>query len=450
MRTPAAPFYAWPMDTQHIDTVVVGAGQAGLSMGYHLKRRGVPHVILDANARVGDPWRKRWDSLRLFTPARFDSLDGRPFPAHPHAFPTKDEMADYLEDYARHFDLPVVSNTRVERLSRQGDGFLVVAGGRRFEAAHVVVAMANHQQPRVPSFAPELNPDIVQMHSAEYRNPSQLRPGPVLIVGAGNSGSELAKEAVRAGHETTMAGRDVGQIPFRIAGLAGRLILVRLVLRGVFYRVLTIDTPLGRRVRPKILHGGGPLIRVRRTDLKAMGVACAPKVAGVRNGLPQLADGRVLDVTNVIWCTGYHPGFSWIDLPVFDSYGEPLHEGGVVPSEPGLYFVGLHFLYALSSEMVHGVGRDARRIADRIASCRRADLKVRRMRRPASSGRRSKAGGARLRPSPLNDPCRGNQRGTDAVVSDDDAVSVSMKICPRTKLRVCFRASLPQFQQLLH
>jgi putative flavoprotein involved in K+ transport len=222
----------------------------------------------------------------------------------------------------------------------------------------------------------------VQIHSAEYRNPAELQPGPVLIVGAGNSGSELAKEAARSGHETTMAGRDVGQIPFRIAGLAGRLLLVRLVLRGIFYRVLTIDTPIGRKVRPKILHGGGPLIRVRRTDLRAMGVSLGPKVAGVCNGLPQLEDGRVLDVKNVIWCTGYHPGFSWIDLPVFDECGEPRHEGGVVPAEPGLYFVGLHFLYALSSEMVHGVGRDARRIADRIADARfdrRADLQVRRL-----------------------------------------------------------------------
>lgn len=353
--------------TERINTVVVGAGQAGLSVGYHLSRLGVPFVILEGNARIGDPWRRRWDSLRLFTPAKFDSLAGLPFPAPPNYFPTKDEMADYLESYARQFALPVRTGVRVERLSRQGDRFLVVAGDRRFEADNVVVAMANHQKPRTPSFATDLDPAIVRLHSFEYRNPSQLQPGPVLVVGAGNSGSELAKEAVRAGHQTWMVGRDVGQIPFRIAGLAGRLILVRLVLRGLFYRVLTVDTPVGRRVRPKLLHGGGPLIRVRRKDLAAMGVQFGPKVAGVRNGLPQLEDGRVLDVKNVIWCTGFHPGFSWIDLPVFDSYGEPRHEGGVVASEPGLYFVGLHFLYALSSEMVHGVGRDAGRIAARIA-----------------------------------------------------------------------------------
>ncbi|HTM01983.1 MAG TPA: NAD(P)-binding domain-containing protein [Vicinamibacterales bacterium] len=354
--------------TTRIDTVVVGAGQAGLSVGYHLARRGVSFVILDGNARIGDQWRRRWDSLRLFTPARFDGLDGLPFPAPSDAFPTKNEMADYLEEYARHFELPVLTGTRVGRLSRQGDGFLVVAGGRRFEADNVVVAMGNFQRPRIPAFAGELDRAIVQLHSFDYRSPDQLQPGPVLVAGAGNSGSELAREMASAGHETWMVGRDTGHVPFRIAGFAGRTLLVRLVLRGLFHRVLTIATPIGRRVRPKILHGGGPLIRVRRTDLTRLGVRLGPKVTASRNGLPMLEDGRVLDVKNVIWCTGFHPGFSWIDLPVFDAYGEPRHEGGVVPGETGLYFVGLHFLYAFSSEMIHGVGRDADRIAGLVAA----------------------------------------------------------------------------------
>jgi putative flavoprotein involved in K+ transport len=350
-----------------VNTVVVGGGQAGLSVGYHLSRRKVPFVILDANERVGDQWRRRWDSLRLFTPARFDGLAGMPFPAPPDSFPTKDEMADYLEAYARHFVLPVRSGTRVDRVSRQDDGFLVVAGGRRYEAQNVIVAMGNFQRPRTPAFAGELDPRIVQLHSIDYRSPSQLRPGGVLVAGAGNSGSEIAKELVR-GHETWMAGRDTGHIPFRIEGFLGRRVLVRLVLRGVFHRVLTIRTPIGRRVRPKILHGGGPLIRVKPKDLAALGVHRVPRVVGVAGGLPRLEDGRVLDVANVIWCTGFHPGFSWIDLPVFDSWGEPKHVGGIVRDQPGLYFVGLHFLYALSSEMIHGVGRDAARIADLVAA----------------------------------------------------------------------------------
>jgi len=358
------------MRTERIDTIVIGAGQAGLSVGYHLARRGVPFVILDAGERIGEQWRKRWDSLRLFTPARFSSLDGLPFPADADSFPTKDAMGDYLEAYARRFALPVRCGVRVERVSRLGERFLVIAGDQRFEADNVVVAMANYQRPRVPAFANELDPRIVQLHSFEYRNPAQFQQGAVLVVGAGNSGAEIALDAARA-HDTWVAGRDTGHVPFRIDGLAARLLLVRLVLRVVFHRILTVATPMGRKVRAKVLHEGGVLVRTKPRDLTAAGITRVPRVAGVRNGLPLLEDGRVLDVANVVWCTGFHPGFSWIDLPVFGPDGEPQHDRGVVSSEPGLYFVGLHFLFAMSSVMIHGVGRDAERIADRIGATRR-------------------------------------------------------------------------------
>src|SRR5580765_2815610 len=358
------------MRTERIDTIVIGAGQAGLSVGYHLARRGVPFLILDAGERIGDQWRKRWDSLRLFTPARFSSLDGQPFPADADSFPTKDAMGDYLEAYARRFALPVRCGVRVERVSRLGERFLVVARDQRFEAANVVVAMANYQRPRVPAFANELDPRIVQLHSFDYRNPAQFQEGAVLVVGAGNSGAEIALDAARA-HDTWVAGRDTGHVPFRIDGLAARLLLVRLVLRVVFHRILTVATPMGRKVRAKVLHEGGVLVRTKPRDLTAAGITRVPRVAGVRNGSPLLEDGRVLDVANVVWCTGFHPGFSWIDLPVFGPDGEPQHQEGVVPSEPGLYFVGLHFLSAMSSVMIHGVGRDAARIAVRISATRR-------------------------------------------------------------------------------
>ena len=181
---------------EQVEVVVIGAGQAGLSVGYFLARHSVPFVILDANARVGDSWRSRWDSLRLFTAARYDGLVGMPFPAPALSFPTKDDMADYLEAYAKRFALPVRSNVRVDRLFREGDRYVVVAGDRRFEAAHVVVAMATYQRPRVPEFARQLDPGIVQLHSSEYKNPSQLKPGGVLIAGAGNSGAEIALDNV--------------------------------------------------------------------------------------------------------------------------------------------------------------------------------------------------------------------------------------------------------------
>jgi putative flavoprotein involved in K+ transport len=348
------------------DVIVVGGGQAGLSVGYHLSRRNLRFVILDAEERIGDTWRKRWDSLRLFTPARFDGLDGMPFPGSPDDFPTKDEMGDYLEAYATRFHLPVRTSSRVDRLWREDGLFVVRTGGRELEAPQVVVAMANYQRPRVPAFADELRGDIVQLHSAEYRNPSQLREGGVLLVGAGNSGSEIAMELARS-HEVFMSGRDTGHIPFRIEGFAGRVLLVRLVLKGLFHRVLTVRTPIGRKVRPTVIAQGGPLIRVKPRDLEAAGVVRVPRTAGVEDGRPRLEDGRVLDVTNVVWCTGFHPGFSWIDLPILDERGEPRHEAGRATGEPGLYFVGLHFLYALSSAMIHGVGRDAARIVDAVA-----------------------------------------------------------------------------------
>jgi putative flavoprotein involved in K+ transport len=352
---------------ERVETIIIGGGQAGLSVGYHLARRGRRFVILEANARVGDSWRTRWDSLRLFTPARFGALDGMPFPASPGYFPTKDEMANYLEAYVERFRLPVRTGTRVTRLLRSGDRYLVDAGGARFEADNVVIAMSNFQKPRMPAFATELDPSIIQMHSADYRNLSQLRAGGVLVVGAANSGAEIAIETVRGGHETWLSGPDVGAVPFQFDGFLGQAVLTRLLFRVMFHRVMTLGTPIGRKVRPKLLHHAAPLIRTKPNDLAAAGVQRVARTTGVRDGRPVLADGRVVDAENVVWCTGYHPGFSWIDLPVFDEDGEPRQDRGVVRGEPGLYFVGLHFLYAMSSTMIHGVGRDADYVANAIA-----------------------------------------------------------------------------------
>jgi putative flavoprotein involved in K+ transport len=358
---------------ERIETVVIGAGQAGLSTGYHLARRGLPFVILEAKGRIGDAWRERWDSLRLFTPARFNGLDGMQYPAPAYYFPTREEMADYLEAYAEWFELPVRTGVGVDRLARQSGQFVLTAGDRRFVADNVVVAMADYQRPTAPSFAADLNADIVQLHSFDYRNPDQLRDGPVLIVGAGNSGAEIAKE-LAPGHTVFMSGRDTGHLPFRPDSFAGRHGMVRMLLRVLFHHVLTVSTPIGRKARSAILHKGGPLIRVQPADLARAGVERVPRTARTQDGLPVLEDGRVLDVANVVWCTGYTPGFDWIDLPVFGEgdTADPEHRSGIVDSTPGLYFVGLHFLHALSSAMIHGVGRDANRVAAAIESRRSA------------------------------------------------------------------------------
>lgn len=346
-------------------TIVIGGGQAGLSVGYYLALQGRSFVILDSGERVGDAWRHRWDSLRLFTPAIFDSLVGMKFPAPPFYFPTKDEMAAYLETYARHFQLPVRNGIRVDRVTRVGSRYVVQAGSHRFDAEHVVIAMSSYQVPRVPAFAKDLAPDILQMHSSEYRSPQQLKPGGVLLVGAGNSGAEIAVDVSR-GHSTWVSGRNTGHVPFKIDGLAARLFLMRFIFRFVFHRLLTVKSRLGRSARRKMFTQGAPLIRVKPKQLSAGGIQRVPRVRRVADGLPELEDGRTLEVSNVIWCTGFGNGLSWIDLPIFEAGGEPRHESGVVAGEPGLYFVGLHFLHAFSSTMVHGIARDAKRIADTI------------------------------------------------------------------------------------
>jgi putative flavoprotein involved in K+ transport len=348
------------------DTIVIGGGQAGLSVGYHLAKRNLPFLILDGNQRIGDSWRKRWDSLRLFTPARYNGLDGMPYPAPAHYFPTKDEMGNYLESYAAKFKLPTQTGVRVDRLSKNGDRFEVASGEQRYEAKNVVVAMANYQVPRKPAFASQIDPGITQLHSMEYRNPSQLQNGSVLIAGAGNSGSEIAMELAPY-HPIFMSGRSTGEIPFRIESRMARVLLINLTLRFLFHRVLTVKTPMGRKIRPKVLARGGPLIRVKQRDMAAAGIERVSRVAGVENGLPVLEDGRVLEVANVIWCTGFQPGFSWIDLPGMEKL-DTTHQRGVVTDQPGLYFTGLHFLYSLSSSMIHAAGRDAEYIAGVIAA----------------------------------------------------------------------------------
>lgn len=289
------------------------------------------------------------------------------FPGYHWGFPTKNEMADYLESYARRFELRIEHGVEVDRLAREGDRFVVEAGNRRFVADNVVVAMSSWQKPRIPEFASQLDPDIVQLHVANHRNPGQLQGGGVLVVGAGNSGAEVALELART-HRVWLSGPDTGHIPFRPESVAARL-LMPFVGRVIFHRVLTTSTPVGRRARPKMIATGEPLIRVKARDLAAVGVERVPRVTGADDGLPRLEDGRRLDATNVVWCTGFHPGFSWIDLPVL-GVQEPHHDRGIVTEQPGLYFIGLEFLYSVSSEQIHGVGRDAKRIASVIGARR--------------------------------------------------------------------------------
>jgi putative flavoprotein involved in K+ transport len=352
------------MTAEQFDTVIVGGGQAGLSVGYHLARRNQQFVILDAAERVGDSWRERWDSLRVYTPARYSGLPGRPFPGPGFSYPGKDEVADYLEAYAAQFDLPLRAGVRVERISRNGSRFVLVSRDRRFEAENVVVASGAYHGLRVPPFAADLDPRILQLDSTAYQNPSQLRDGGVLVVGAGNSGAEIALEASST-HQTWLSGRHPGSEPTSAGSVPDRMLMP--VFWWLLTHVVTVRTPIGRKVQPKVKEGT-PLARVRPGDLEAAGVERVARIVGARDGRPALEDGRVLEVANVIWCTGFRADFGWIALPVFGDDGEPIHDRGVVPGAPGLYFVGRPFLYGFTSSLIGGVGRDAEHIAKHIAS----------------------------------------------------------------------------------
>lgn len=353
---------------ERVPVVVVGGGQAGLAVGYYLRQAGMPFVILEAGRRVGDAWRERWDSLRLFSPSFYDGLPGMRFPGPALTWPTKDQMADYLEQYAGAFQLPIRFGTRVTHIRPQDNGYLVQTTNGDFLAGQVVIAMSSYRVPKIPRFADRLDAGILQVHANNYRNPGQLRPGPVLVVGAGNSGADIAMDLIPT-RPTYLAGRDVGHIPFRIETLPARYLFVHMI-RFLGHMVLSVDTPMGRKVRPTMLHAATPLVRVKPGDLLAAGVQRVPRVTGVVDGQPQLEDGRVLEVSNIVWSTGYLQDWSWIDLPIFDGNGEPRHDKGIVEDAPGFYFVGLHFLYSVTSATVNGVGRDARRVVREIVGTR--------------------------------------------------------------------------------
>jgi putative flavoprotein involved in K+ transport len=352
--------------TEHTDVLVVGAGQAGLALGYHLQRRGRQVMLVDRNERIGDSWRARWDSLKLYSPASRDGLPGMAFPAGRTSYPTKDEMADYLETYAARFALPVRLGTEVDALTQEAGRFVARTGESRIEADTVVVAPGVFEKPYVPGFAGELSPTITQLHSSAYRNLEQLQDGPVLVVGASHSGADIAYEAASR-HEVVLSGRDTGQLPASIESRRGRMIF-----RGLFFagtHILTVDTPPGRKMRTQVRHGGAPLLRYRRSDLREASVErVLERTVGVEDGLPVLDGGRALDVRNVVWCTGFRPDFGWIRLPLeLGEDGYPAQYRGA-STTPGLYFVGLPFLHSFASMFVGGAGRDAERVAEQIAA----------------------------------------------------------------------------------
>jgi putative flavoprotein involved in K+ transport len=345
-----------------LDVAVIGGSQAGLAMAWHLARRGLRFVVLEAGPETGHTWRSRWDSLTLFTPAQHDALPGMPFPGRPDTYPTKDPVADYLQAYAAAFNLPVRLNARVTHLSKTTEGFEIGTQADVFRARQVVVAAGPFQTPFIPLAAQRLDGAVTQLHSAGYRNPQALPPGPVLVVGGGNSGFQIAEELAAAGRRVDLS--IATKQPVLPQRLADKDLFWWLTHLGLM-RVST-ESRLGRRMSSRDF-----IIGSSRRRLQKKGVRFRPRLTGAGGRTAQFADGGTLDAGVVIWATGYRPDYSWIDIPGVVQDGQVTHRRGVT-EVPGLYFLGLTWQHTRGSALLGFVNDDAAYLAGHIAAHQRA------------------------------------------------------------------------------
>jgi putative flavoprotein involved in K+ transport len=345
-----------------LDVLVVGGSQAGLAMAWHLARQGLRYAVLEAGPEIGHAWRSRWDSLTLFTPTQYDALPGRPFPAPADTYPTKDPVAGYLQAYASALEVPVRLNARVTSLSRTEEGFEARTADQVFRVGQVVVTTGPFQTPFVPPAAQGLDESVTQLHSAGYRNPQALPEGPVLVVGGGNSGFQIAEEIAAAGRRVDLSiATKLPVLPQRLAGKDLFWWLTHLGLMRV-----TTESRLGRRMSSREF-----VIGSSRRRLQAKGVRFRPRLTGTGARTAHFADGSTLDTGVVIWATGYRPDHSWIQIPGVARDGQIAHQRGVT-GVPGLYFLGLSWQHTRGSALLGFVGDDAAYLAGCVAARRRA------------------------------------------------------------------------------
>ena len=339
------------------DVVVVGGGQAGLAIGHFLARDGRNFTILEAADTPAAAWRARWESLKLFTPVRYDSLPGLAFPGAPDSYPRRDDVVAYLTDYARHFELPVELNSRVRSVRPGATArYLVQLDDRTYDADQVVIATGPFQLPRLPPVAGRLDPDIVQLHSTDYRRTDDVPAGPVLVVGGGNTGYQIAEELARF-HEVHLSiGSRQTPLPQRILG---RDLFRYLEATGLMRK--SVDTRIGQRLQYRETLIGSSPRAARRQGIHVHG-----RTDDVSESEVRFSDGSRLQPRAVIWATGFALDHSWIDVPIFDDGGRLMHRRGVTAA-PGLYFLGLTWQYTRGSALLGTVKEDAEYIAGEIA-----------------------------------------------------------------------------------
>jgi putative flavoprotein involved in K+ transport len=339
------------------DVVVVGGGQAGLAVGYHLRQHGLHFVILDAGPEVGHVWRSRWDSLALFTPAQYSGLPGLEFPAERDTYPTRDDVAAYLESYVATFDLPLRLNARVRSVAPDDGGYAVATEDDLIRTNHVIVATGPFQVPFVPPMARGLDSGVVQIHSADYRSPAQIPQGRVLVVGGGNSGFQIAEELAATRTVDLAIGKRMPPFPQR---LLGRDIFWWLTHIGMMK--VSVESRIGRRMAQRDV-----LIGSSRRRILSAGVTLRPRLESARGPRATFADGTHLDVESIVWATGYRSDYSWLQVPgITDERGDIIHRRGVTPA-PGLLLLGLPWQHTRGSALLGFVNKDAEFIADLVA-----------------------------------------------------------------------------------
>ncbi|WP_299093595.1 NAD(P)-binding domain-containing protein [uncultured Metabacillus sp.] len=340
------------------NTIIVGAGQAGLAMGYYLRDMTNSFLLIESHARVGDSWRLRYDSLRLFTPRSHSALPGMSLPGDQNGYPTKDEVADYLEEYAKKFNLPVKLNTKITKVSKEEDNFHIITNsGEEFLTKNLIIATGPFQKPSIPDFSDKIPNDIFQIHSAHYKNPSQLKDGTTLVVGGGNSGMQIAAELSSTRDVYLSLGKKPKFLPYQVFN---KSIFWWFSVLGI--SKLTVDSKPGQ-----FLKKNDPIIGKEIIPLVKEGkVKMLPRTTGFSDQKIKFENGNEIQPKNIIWATGFKPDYDWLDISnIFDEKGNPIHERGVT-KEPGLFFIGLSWQYRRGSALLLGVGEDAKYLAGKL------------------------------------------------------------------------------------
>jgi putative flavoprotein involved in K+ transport len=352
-----------PTGSPELDVLVIGGGQAGLSMAWHLAQRGARYLVVDEAPTLGHSWRSRWDSLRLFSPAQYDSLPGMAFPAAHDTYPSKDDVADYLAAYADKHELAVQTDTRVLRLTAPGDGdgapsdgFVAHTTRGVLRARQVVIATGATHHPYVPTLSTGFDAAVTQLHTKAYRNPGSVPAGRVLVVGAGNSGLQVADELAATRDVILATGTQPLAVPQRFAG------------RDLFWwmsKLGLMNVTAGSRLARKIRGRGDFAVGTDRKAMARHGVDFRARLTSAEGRTAVFEDGTQAEVDAVVWATGFRPDYAWVEAALVGPDGHLQHEGGASQVN-GLWFVGLPWQRTRGSSLLGFVHRDAADLAVRM------------------------------------------------------------------------------------